>query len=88
MLLFTFSKILFHYSLPSEIESANVLSLSLLYMSPNPNWMFSISYVDLPSPFSPSGLDYLDDSSDDYEDPDLFHHGVHQMNTPDRVSEC
>ncbi|XP_070826091.1 arf-GAP with Rho-GAP domain, ANK repeat and PH domain-containing protein 1 isoform X1 [Chaetodon trifascialis] len=31
-----------------------------------------------------SRLDSLDDSSDDYEDPDLFYPGAHRMNTPDR----
>lgn len=33
----------------------------------------------------PSGLDSLEDNSDDYEEPDLSLHGVHRVNTADRV---
>lgn len=40
--------------------------------------------------FPPSGSDSLEDNSDDYEEPDLSFHGVHRVNTADRVKsvEC
>ncbi|XP_074497911.1 arf-GAP with Rho-GAP domain, ANK repeat and PH domain-containing protein 1 isoform X1 [Sebastes fasciatus] len=38
----------------------------------------------VPQPPLESRLDSLDDSSDDYEDPDLFYPGAHRMSAPDR----
>lgn len=44
-------------------------------------------HLFLSSLVPPSGLDLLEDNSDDYEEPELFYPGVHRVNTPDTVSE-